>query len=83
LSDADSANIAAGNGIAATDSSATITPEQHVSGVKPSQFISTTKNPAVANEYSGSGNGVAVIDSEGVPNQIDISGGSPDVPLDL
>lgn len=63
-------------GIIATSPTANITVDQHVAnGIKPSQYISTTKNIVTAETYAGP-NGIAVIDSTKVPNQTDLSRGS-------
>ncbi len=76
LTKTDKAMIMSGNGIPATNPKANISVDQHVAEhVKPSQFVSTTKNIEVAEAYNG-GNGVAIINAAALPNQIDLSEGS-------
>lgn len=77
LTSDDRASILAGKGIVATDPTAKTSINDHVENdVKPSSYISMTKSPAVAADYS-SGNGVAVINPSAVSNKVDLSRGSP------
>ncbi|HNI71298.1 MAG TPA: hypothetical protein PLO27_08250, partial [Marmoricola sp.] len=67
----------AANGLVARNPNAGNSPVSHVAGQRDSQWISTTRDPAVAAEKYGS-NGVAVIDLEKVPGQfVDLTAGLP------
>ena len=77
LSPDDAANLAGGRGIRATGPNARTTMDEHVSGDKPSPFVSTSKSYSIS--AGGDGNpspfGVVKLLRSGVPNQIDLSDG--------
>ncbi|KAI9356289.1 hypothetical protein DFJ73DRAFT_758725 [Zopfochytrium polystomum] len=62
LTPADRQRLDNGKSIKASDPKAKITPVDHQSGVKPSQYISMTKDPNVAKQVFNSGHGVVKID---------------------
>ncbi|KAI9316915.1 hypothetical protein DFJ73DRAFT_770048 [Zopfochytrium polystomum] len=58
-----------GRDITAVNPSANIRPEQHQSGVKQSQYISTTSDPKVAEKFNRGGHGIVKIDTDKLPNK--------------
>ncbi|KAI9354258.1 hypothetical protein DFJ73DRAFT_922930 [Zopfochytrium polystomum] len=74
LTKEDRQHLDAGRGIPATDPSASITPQQHQAGVKPSQYISTTRNENKVRNSFDSGNGIVKINLNKVPgNKVDMT----------
>ncbi|KAI9362094.1 hypothetical protein DFJ73DRAFT_773365 [Zopfochytrium polystomum] len=58
-----------GKDITAANPSANIRPEQHQSGVKSSQYISTTSDPNVAEEFNRGGHGIVKINTDKLDNK--------------
>ncbi|KAI9324201.1 hypothetical protein DFJ73DRAFT_768504 [Zopfochytrium polystomum] len=70
----DREHLDAGRGIPATDPNASITPQQHQAGKKPSQYISTTRNEDKVRNSFDSGNGIVKINLNKVPgNKVDMT----------
>jgi RHS repeat-associated protein len=73
----DRASLNAGKGISATNPNSNTSMNDHVAhDTKPSPYISMTKSPGVAADYS-SGNGIVLINPDAVRGAIDLSAGSP------
>lgn len=64
-------------GLVARNPDANITPSQHVFGTRDSQWISTTRDPAVAAEIYGEHGWVAIDASRVTGPVVDVSGGVP------
>lgn len=64
-------------GLVARNPDANITPSQHVFGTRDSQWISTTRDPAVAAETYGEHGWVAIDASRVTGPVVDVSGGVP------
>lgn len=77
ITPADAASMAAGRGIVATDPSKNNSISHHLTKTagETSQYISTTKDPAVAAGYNKQGYGVVIINPDAVQNKTDVSWG--------